>query len=319
MAPSSEGSGTSPRRLLVVRLSALGDVIHAIPAVAALRDHFRIEWAVEAPYRELVEIVAGVTAVSVSLKRWSFAKIAEARRGVRGHEVAVDFQGLIKSSLLARASGARLRYGFDARFIREKPAAWFVNRPVAVTAASHVVEWNLALANAVAAGEGFPFVPLEEASLQSAFRGFALGDGSGATGAVVLLPGAGRPEKLWPVERFAELARGLGGRALAVWGPGEEERAHAIGCRVAPKTNLRELAAILASAAVVVGGDTGPLHLAAALGTPVVGLFGPTDPRRNGPYGQVDRCVSSFGESNSMESIESVAVLARTQQVMAAR
>jgi heptosyltransferase-1 len=133
---------------------------------------------------------------------------------------------------------------------------------------------------------------------------------------VVLLPGAGRPEKLWPVERFAEVARAVGDRALAVWGPGEKERAAAIGCRVAPPTNLRELAAILAGAAVVVGGDTGPLHLAAALGTPVVGLYGPTNPRRNGPFGQLDRCVSTFGVSNAMAGIEAGQVTAMTERLL---
>jgi ADP-heptose:LPS heptosyltransferase len=96
----------------------------------------------------------------------------------------------------------------------------------------------------------------------------------GYDNAIVLLPGAGKPNKLWPVERFRELAKRIGPKALAVWGPGERELAEAIGARVAPPTNLRELAGILQNAEVVIGGDTGPLHLADALGTKVIGLYG---------------------------------------------
>jgi heptosyltransferase-1 len=289
-------------RLLVVRLSALGDVVHTIPAVVGLRGRYdEVAWAVEPAYRELVEIVAGVRAIPVSLKRWSLEKIAEARRSVRGFDAAIDFQGLIKSSLLARASGAPLRYGFAAPFVREAPASWFVNRPVTIDASRHVVEWNLQLA-----GVGMPEVD---------FSPFALG--AGETGAVVLLPGAGRPEKQWPAERWREVARALAPRALVLWGPGEEALAQAAGGRMAPPTSLRSLAAFLRDAALVVGGDTGPLHLAAALGTPVIGLYGPTDPRRNGPYGQLGRCLSTFATSKSMMEIETREVLARIEEVLA--
>src|SRR6187200_2335459 len=102
--------------LLVVRLSALGDVVHTIPAVAALKDHFEIDWIVEKPYAELVNIVAGVRAMPVSLKKWSASRMLEARRAARGHDVAIDFQGLIKSALVAFASGAAERYGFSPEF-----------------------------------------------------------------------------------------------------------------------------------------------------------------------------------------------------------
>ncbi|HVE70949.1 MAG TPA: glycosyltransferase family 9 protein [Thermoanaerobaculia bacterium] len=134
--------------------------------------------------------------------------------------------------------------------------------------------------------------------------------------AIVLLPGAGKANKLWPVERFRELAKRIGPRALAVWGPGERELAEAIGTRIAPPTNLRELAGLLQSAEVVIGADTGPLHLAAALGTKVVGLYGPTDPRRNGPYGQLDRVVGCFTTTKSMESISVNEVMETLQRVV---
>jgi heptosyltransferase-1 len=138
---------------------------------------------------------------------------------------------------------------------------------------------------------------------------------AGDRGAVVLLPGAGRREKQWPAERFRELVRWAGDRAVAVWGPGEEELARATGARTAPRTNLRQLAGLLRDASVVVGGDTGPLHLAAALGTPVVGLYGPTNPARNGPYGQLQNVVETFSTTKSMKSIELPIVIRKIEEV----
>lgn len=278
--------------LLVVRLSALGDVIHTIPAVVALREHFDIDWIVERPYAELVEIVAGVKAQPVSLKRWSVANIREARTAARGHEVAIDFQGLIKSALVARASGATQRYGFASEFIKEKPAAWFINRAVAIDPSAHVAEWNLQLARALQPGLAMPIVD---------FTRFARGPS--AKERVVMFPGAGRPAKLWPVERFRDLAARVGPKALVVWGPSERSLAEQVRAELAPPTNLRELAAVLRDADVVVAADTGPLHLAAALGTRVVGLYGPTNPARNGPYGQIVNCVSSFATTRLMSAI----------------
>jgi lipopolysaccharide heptosyltransferase I len=288
-------------RLLVVRLSALGDVIHTIPAVVALRERFEeIAWAVEAPYRELVEVVAGVRAIPVSLKKWSLQRIREARRAVSGFDVAIDFQGLVKSALLARASGAEHRIGFAKEFVREKPAAWLMNHCRHIDPNRHVVEWNTQLA-------GVEKVPAVD------FSAVATGNRQPATH-IVLLPGAGRPEKQWP--HFRELASRLGHDALAAWGPGEEELAKATGARMAPPTNLRELARLLRDAQLVIGGDTGPLHLAAALGTPVIGLYGPTNPARNGPYGQLGNVVESYSTTKSMKSIGVDDVMRKIEQVL---
>jgi heptosyltransferase-1 len=291
----------APQRLLVIRLSAFGDVIHTIPAVVALREALpqtEIAWAVEPAYAELVEIVARVKAIRVSLKRWSFARIGAARRDVRGFSTAIDFQGLIKSALIASSSGAADRYGFAKDVIREKPAAWFLNQHATIDRSKHVVEWNLELART--------FVPAIARVPEVDFTPFA-NDPSGQlarfANRIVLLPGAGKPGKQWPVERFAELAKRIGSDALVVWGPGEESLARAIGAEVAPPTNFRELAFVLRHSKLVIGADTGPLHLAAALGTTLIGLYGPTDPARNGPYGQPDRVVSSYATTNSMHDI----------------
>lgn len=318
MAATSNSDCPTPG-LLVVRLSALGDVIHAMPAVSMLREAMPglpLAWAVESPYREIVEIVARVPAIPASLKKWSRspiahrAEIAGFRKRIRGFCAAVDFQGLIKSAVIARASGAALRYGFDREAIREKPALLFINRPVPVDRTQHVVDWNIELARAIA-----PHATPANVDF-SPFAADPEGKLADTHGSIVLLPGAGRPEKLWPAERFREVARHFGDRVLVVWGPGEESLARAIGGRVAPATNLRELAWVLLHAGAVLGADTGPLHLAAALGTKTVGLFGPTNPKRNGPYGQLDRCISSYDTTRSMRSIEAAGVIAMIERTL---
>jgi heptosyltransferase-1 len=286
--------------VLVLRLSALGDVIHTIPAVAGLRKahpHARIRWVVEAPYRELVEIVAGVEAVPVRLKKRELSLQA-----MKGSDTAIDFQGLIKSAALAWLSGAKRRIGFDRHAIREKPALLFTNDKVHVDTTKHVIEQNLQLAGVTYTEGHWRAYPTEVA---------------GFGGDIVLLPGAGKPNKLWPVERFRELAQRLGPKALVVWGPGERELAEAIGARMAPPTNLRELAWLLAHAQLVIGADTGPLHLAEALGTKVVGLYGPTDPRRNGPYRQLHHVIERYRTTKWMESISVEEVMTLVDKVSA--
>lgn len=279
-------------RLLVVRLSALGDVIHTIPAVVSLKD---VTWVVEAPYRELVEIVAGVSTIPVRMKQWTRkpSLMRDALRAMRGFDESIDFQGLIKSAMLPWMAHVPARRGFANNAIREKPALLFTNQQVRVDTAKHVIEQNLQLAG-VQWGEGnWSEYPTEVAGLG---------------GDIVLLPGAGKPNKMWPVERFRELAQRIGPKALTVWGPGEKELAEAIGGRIAPPTNLRELAWILQKAEVVIGADTGPLHLAAALGTKVIGLYGPTNPKRNGPYGQLGRCITKSMESISVSEVMNLLV-----------
>jgi heptosyltransferase-1 len=303
--------------LLVLRLSALGDVIHTLPAVALLRDSLpglELSWAVEAPYAGLVEVVGGVHAIPLRLRKWgrepvaSSGDAAAALRALRGHRISVDFQGLVKSAMLGAFAGAGERWGFAAEAIREKPARLFSNHEAAVEGTAHVVEQNLQLATAVIRGQGrVPGFDAGPARFVEDFTRFAAdpaGKLGGLDGSIVLLPGAGKPNKLWPVERFRTVAQHFGSAHVVVaWGPGEESLAQAIGGRIAPATNLRELAWLLRRARLVIGADTGPLHLAAALGTAVTGLYGPTDPRRNGPWGQLARCVSYFDTTKCMESI----------------
>jgi heptosyltransferase I len=307
-APAHRSSLITHRsQLLVLRLSALGDVVHTIPAVVSLKETAEITWVVEAPYAELVEIVAGVKTIPVRMKKWA----RDPRQGIdaiakiRGvGDASVDFQGLIKSAILGVLSGARTRYGFDRHAIKEKPALLFNNRRVPVDTTKHVVDQNIELAQgtklsgqrATGHWQRFPQpVP-------------------GYENAIVLLPGAGKPNKIW--HHFRDLAKRIP-NALAVWGPGERDLAEATGARLAPLTNLRQLAWILQKAEAVIGADTGPLHLADALGTKVVGLYGPTDPRRNGPYSQPAHVIDRFPTTKSMESISVEEVMNTLERVLA--
>jgi len=272
-----------------------------------LRKSYDVSWVLEKPYAELVQIVAGANVLPVRLKKWSLARLVDARQSVRDFPVAVDFQGLIKSALLTRASGAPERYGFAKEVVREKPAAWFYNHKIHVDRSKHVVDWNNELAAAVtgdlATGQGgnwsaYPRDP------QNRLEKYA--------NKIVILPGAGRMEKIWPFERFREVVKKYRDDAVVVWGPEENDLARAIGGSLAPETNLRELAFILKHAKLVIGGDTGPLHLADALGTKVIGLYGPTDGRRNGPYGQPQRTI----QAASMQAITVEDVMRKIGEVL---
>jgi len=296
-------------RILAVRLGSLGDIVHALPAVASLRAAFpagRLDWLVETRWREFVvrnpDVNQVVAVDTLSWRRRALAPVTwgEIRSAVRalraaGYDLAVDFQGLFKSALLARLSGAPRRIGFERGSLKEPAAATFYTETVRPATGAHVIEMNLALARAAgAAGDdrrfSLPTSPEEEGSLEAILRRQQIrGD------YFVLSPGGGWGSKRWPPERYAqlhnELARRTGWRSFLNAGPGEEELVSRIvaGCRVTRPVNspltLGQLIALLRRARVVVAGDTGPLHLAAALGTPVVGLYGPTDPARNGPVG----------------------------------
>jgi heptosyltransferase I len=280
---------------LVVRLGSLGDLMHTLPAVAALRSSFpraRLDWVVEQNWSSLIELVTVLDGV-IPWRRGMAGTLA-GLRGLRrtNYTCAIDFQGLYKSALLARCSGAPRRVGFAASFAREPGAARFYTERV-TPADKHVAEINLSLA--VAAGAERPRVmacplrlPKEDAP---ALREMLARQG--ITDFCVVSPGGGWKSKCWPPERYgslcAELWRRLSLRVAVNAGPGEEELARAVIAAAAPakpllfSPSLRELAALLSLARLVVAADTGPLHLAAALGTPVVALFGPTDPARNGP------------------------------------
>ena len=297
-------------RLLVVRLSSLGDVVHAIPAVAALRRAYpgaQIDWLVGRRCRELVELVPVVDRCLATPPPAAPAAVPRLLRTLRAarYDAAIDLQGLLKSAVLARGSGAGRVIGFGRGQVRERAARLFYTETPDVGSPAHVIERNLALVTALGVAPGateFPISQPRSAAVERALE--ALGRPA-ARGFALLNPGAAWASKRWPAERFGALARRLRLEcdlpSVVVWGPGERERAERVAeasdaaAVAAPPTGVADLVALSRAAAVMVAGDTGPLHVAAAVGTPVVGLYGPTDPRRNGPWPAAGAVVSRCG------------------------
>jgi lipopolysaccharide heptosyltransferase I len=293
-------------RFLVVRLGSLGDIVHTLPAVHALRGRFpnaRMDWLVEKKWRALLSgnpDVSDVILLDRSTWRGVSSCVAELRR--RDYACAIDFQGLYKSAVLARSSGAPRRIGFEREFLREPGAAWFYTERVA-PGARHVVEQNLAIAEHLGAAILSPFFPV--GVCDEAVRDVRLQlDARGVQKYFVLSPGGGWMSKCWPAEQYGQLHRRLtslpafaGWRGIVNFGPGEQKLADEVRLSAGEteplvlSTDLPQLMALLRHAEVFIGGDSGPLHLAVALGRPVVGLYGPTDPARNGPYSSADIVV----------------------------
>ncbi len=311
-------------KIAIVKLSSLGDVIHAIPVARALRrarPGIHLAWIVEAREYALLKDHPDLdTVVPVDTRLWRrlvrrpsgvrevLGKVGRLRGRIRAarFDVALDLQGLIKSGLLTAYTGAPLRIGFTADHCREGLNCLFTNRRVRPPAtAVHVVDQNLALLGplGVAPGPVEFHVPIPARAL------LRMDDFLGEQGVksrdllVAVNPGAGRVSKQWPVAHFRRLVDRLAQepdvRILVLWGPDEAHMARQIrdgsSVRVilAPPTDLHELAALLKRSALMVANDTGPLHLAAALGTPSLGLFGPTRAERNGPYGPHGRGLQS--------------------------
>jgi heptosyltransferase-1 len=293
----------SPPRFLIVRLGSLGDVIHAIPAVAALRARHpaaRIDWIVDPRYVELLRLVTGIDRCIPLDRRGAgwLTTIRDLRR--TRYEATIDLQGLLKSALLARASGARRRIGFPRVHCREPLASVFYTETADPGDAPHVIHQGLALMGSLGVRDQAVSFPLTvpRSSVAEAVAG-RLGHGY-----AVINPGAAWPNKRWPPERFGALAAAMaercGLRSLVLWGPGEELMASAVvgasrgAAESAPPTSITDIVAIAKGASLMVSGDTGPLHIGAAVGTPIVALFGPTRAERNGPWAAADIAISRF-------------------------
>jgi heptosyltransferase-1 len=357
-------SDVTPLRVLVIRLGSLGDLVHTLPAVAALRASLPntesdaagimgpavapavgpavgMDWVVEEKWMPLIQMVAGID------------RVIPIRRSVAGHfdcvhrlrqnryACAVDFQGLYKSALLAWRSGAPRRIGFDRKTAREPGAAWFYTECVTPREriGRHMTQLNGSLA--VRAGARPPLamhfpIHVPDVEVEKLAEKLSLaGPSHRGDSYIVVSPGGGWKSKCWPPERYGELCgeiwRKHGIAAVVNAGPGEDELAAAVIRASSPAKpillcpSLVELCALVKKAQVVVAADTGPLHLAAALGTRVVALFGPTDPARNGPIyeggkcGTVLRNVSDDANTYKRGEEYSGAMLALTvEQVVAA-
>jgi heptosyltransferase I len=290
-------------RFLLVRLSSLGDVVHALPAASALRDAFpeaRIDWVIDARWRRLLEGNPDLNEV-IAFDRKQAGGLSSLIRRLREarYTCAIDFQGLYKSALLALASGAPRRIGFQSSYAREGLGAILYTDRVNPRG-PHKVDHNRTLVERAGAQLGAPRFPLAIRPDDDELVTREL-QNRGVTDFYVLNPGGGWLSKCWPAERYGELHRILvarhGWRGIVSFGPGEDRLASELisAAGSAPPLEiplaLGPLMALLRRAKFMVSADTGPLHLASALGTPVVGLFGPTDPARNGPFSPADISV----------------------------
>jgi heptosyltransferase I len=301
-------------RLLVVRLGAMGDILHALPAVTALRQahpSWIIDWVVEPCWQALLTAEGSTGRGSgqplvdhlhfAATKQWrktltsrqTFHQIMTLRTALRagGYNTVLDLQGAIRSAVVARMAGCRRLIGEATP--REREARWLFTERVA-THGAHVIEQDVELASTIAGDEltpVAPWLPIDPAA--ESWADEILLSPAHQPPAVLISPGAGWGAKRWPVERYAIVAQGLikqGCRVLINAGPDEEALAEVIvnatgGAATAIHCSLAQLIALTRRVALALAGDTGPLHLACALGRPVVGIYGPTDPSRNGPFG----------------------------------
>jgi lipopolysaccharide heptosyltransferase I len=332
-------------RILITRLSAIGDCILTVPVLAALREHLPrafIAWAVERPAAPLLDGHAALNELIVLPRGWlkSPTWVWQLRRRLRREQfdVVVDPQSLTKSALVGWLSGARQRIGFDGPDGRELSKR--LNNQLVPRTASHVVDRSLQLLKPLGIKTPEPRFDLPEygpavervvANIlhQHNLHRFA-----------ILNVGAGWPSKIWPAQRYAAVADHLGSThglsSLVVWaGEQEHDRAREVAATcpdhaiVAPTTSLTELATLLRCAALFVGSDTGPLHLAAAVGTPCIGLYGPTLPAVCGPYGSAHVAIQKYhqdgscrerrkADNHAMQAISSADVCSACDQALAA-
>ena len=294
-------------RLLVVRLGAMGDILHSMPAVTALRmahPEWSIGWAIEPQWRGLfcadgceprtstmplvdrLHIVPAKRWARSPLKPATLREIRRVRSDLRAmhYDIAVDMQGAVRSAMVAR--WARTGRIVGEAEPREFAAKWFFDQKVA-TRGVHVIEQSLEVANAIFAENLIMTLPLLPCDPAAEAKASALPQPF-----VLLSPGAGWGAKRWPADRYGAVARGIAQVGYGVVinsGPAEEHLAREIvqssgGRARVLILGMAELIAVTRRAALIVAGDTGPLHLACALGKPVVGIYGPTDPARNGPF-----------------------------------
>src|ERR1041385_8666666 len=304
-------------RVLIVKLGSIGDIVHTLPALAALRaglPNAEISWVAERSAAEilrdnpLLDRLIEVDTKALRRGLMSGETLRAPRQQLRrlrasAFDLALDFQGLLKSALIARLSGARRVFGFSKEFLREPASRFLLSRTVNISENSHVIRKNLTLAQkalGISLNEGselsFPISTTDAHKLEARRVQQEVGGNY-----ALLNPSGGWPTKLWSVERFGNLADELwsnfGLRSLVTYGPGEESLAEPVvsasrsGKARAVCLSLKGFYELARQADVYVGGDAGPTHLAIAAGAPLVGLFGPTEWWRNGSLRPEDICV----------------------------
>ena len=309
------------QRFLIVRLSSIGDIVHTLPAVSALGRTFstaEIHWAVERRHALLlggnpyIHRVIEFDTLGWRKRLTQAATLREVGDGLRAlrschYDAAIDFQGLWKSSVVAWLSGARERIGFEKAWLREPGAALLYTQRVSPGERKHVIEMNLSLVERLGAQAQpwefpLPRTDRDDAVVETLLKARNMKD------FIVVNPGGGWRSKCWSPENYAGLIRQLqdicNERIVLTGSPDEEDQIGAILDRAGPRraaylpTSLIQFIALVRRAKLFIGGDTGPLHLAAAAGTPIVGIYGPTDPARNGPFRPDDIALTNQSPIN---------------------
>lgn len=306
-------------KILIVKLGSIGDIIHTLPALAAIRAAMpkaEISWAVE---KRSAEILRGNPMIDrlieVDTRSLRSGKVVEGiLAGIRSQfrdlrrfkfDIALDFQGLLKSAAIAKLAGAKVRYGFDKDNLREPASRIFLNRSVDIPPQTHIIRKNLTLAEKALEIEvpqdnfAFPISTEMEHKLES----IRLIEAAGQNFAI-LNPAGGWVTKLWYAEKYGRLADMLWESnrltSIVANGPGESELSDVVvaasksGKILPAQPSLKGFFELARSAKIYVGGDTGPTHLSIAAGAPVVGIFGPTEWWRNGSPNPADICVERF-------------------------
>ena len=294
------------KHFLIIRLSSLGDIIHTLPAFSALRKNFpqaRISWMVEEKGKEILELVAGLDrTITLHPSEWGlhkrkfWAEIFNLKETTNGKEqVSLDFQGLVKSALIGFLTRAPIRIGFHKKNLKEPLASFFYTETLQeIPENIHVMSKNLRLLTRIGIQEEnyeFPLMLPEElvASVNEKLKGIGFDDRKKL---VLLNVGAGWETKRWFPERWVELIKKLKRPEifpLLFWGTNKEKAlaediGHKTNTPLTPFLSLKEVTALVREASLLVSGDTFALQAACAFHRPVVGIFGPTNPRRNGPF-----------------------------------
>ena len=306
--------------ILVVRLTSLGDVLMAIPAVKALKEALpgsRISWLVEGSVAELLRHQSFIDEVIQFPRDRIMRSLGEGRalqtlrhlrtffRHLRSrrYDVLVDFHGIMKSALLGFAARAEKRIGFGRMFAKEGSWLAYDERVNGVEKGVHKVERNMLLVRRLGVNGAIPHVELTAPPDAEGYVAGLLAEHNIRAPMIAVFPfcSKGSAFKRWPLADYAELLKlmrdAIFATALILWGPGEEEEARELrdmagtGTVLPASLGVAQLCALLKKAAMYVGGDTGVMHLAVFSGTPVLAIFGPTDPRVNAPFGSMHRLV----------------------------
>ena len=303
-------------QILIVKLGSIGDIVHTLPAAAAIRRHLpsaEISWVVEKRAAEIlrgnpiIDRLIEIDTKGLRVKGGVDEMLRELREQVgelrkSRFDLAIDFQGLLKSALVAKVSGARRRWGFAGRALREPPSRILLTDSVKIPRTTHIVNKNLLLASAALGFEPDSTPPEFPIALNQAdeAEADAIVQGIGPRFAI-LNPAGGWWTKLWDAENYGRLADRLWDEmrlpSVIVYGPGQEGLAQKAaagsksGKAVVAQPSLKGLYSLAKNASVYVGGDTGPTHIAIAAGAPIVGIFGPTEWWRNGSPRAADICV----------------------------